>query len=102
MFIFYPLEQGLRRDGRKKSHFFHIVYLLSIRTRIKTSLTGCPLMNLKPTFIFYPLEQGLRHQAAEYKVRNHIVFIFYPLEQGLRLWRRARWSKPNCCLSFIH
>ena len=72
-FIFYPLEQGDRIDDMPMLQSKG-VYLLSIRTRIKTTYT-LPAWQSVLLFIFYPLEQGLRQIFKAVRINSLRVYL---------------------------
>ena len=92
MFTFYPLEQGLRLPQRGLRPYRRGVYLLSIRTRIKTQTLSLERGSGHGEFTFYPLEQGLRQELVGH-LTSFVKFTFYPLEQGLRHYTAS--SEPK-------
>ncbi len=84
---YYPLKQGLKQGYTivNESRFIEIFILLSIKTRIETSISIRIYKGTGTFLSYYPLKQGLKpmHQLNA-SITNNVFLSYYPLKQGLK------------------
>jgi len=79
--LYYPLKQGLKQSYESDHATANFVFtLLSIKTRIETSIVGSVMADIKEFISYYPLKQGLKHLEGPADAHDPGIYILLSIK----------------------